>query len=52
MKDLGYIDLNFFHNKNSNNTNYYNYLNNDSIETINVFYHLDFILFNYDKYHH
>lgn len=49
MKNLGYIDFNVHVNENSNKINYYNYLNNESIEIINYFYHLDFILFNYDK---
>ena len=49
MKNLGYIDFDIHHNKNLNNVNYYNYLNNKSIEIINEYYHLDFILFNYEK---
>jgi hypothetical protein len=49
MKSLGYEDFNIFHNSNPNKVNYYNYLNNKSIEIINNFYHFDFILFNYDK---
>ena len=49
MKNLGYSDFNMFENVNTNKLNYYNYLNNESIEIINNFYHLDFILFNYDK---
>ena len=49
MKNLGYIDFNVHNNVNINKVNYYNYLNNESIEIINKFYHLDFILFNYDK---
>ena len=49
MKNLGYIDFNIYSNVNNNKVNYYNYLNNESIEMINKFYHLDFILFNYDK---
>jgi hypothetical protein len=49
MNNLGYIDFNLTENKNLINVNYYYYLNNESIEAINVFYHLDFILFNYDK---
>ena len=49
MKNLGYNDFNFFQNVNSNKVNYYSYLNNESIKIINEFYHLDFILFNYDK---
>jgi hypothetical protein len=50
MHNLGYIDFNLFENKNPNEIiNYYDYLNNNSIDIINQFYHLDFILFNYDK---
>ena len=49
MKGLGYIDFNIYENVNINKVNYYNYLNNESIEIINKFYHLDFILFNYNK---
>ena len=49
MKNLGYIDFNLYENVNNNKLNYYNYLNNESIKIINNFYHLDFILFNYDK---
>ena len=49
MKNLGYIDFCVYTNVNPNKVNYYNYLNNESIEIINNFYHLDFILFNYDK---
>jgi hypothetical protein len=51
MNNLGYTDFNNFENVNVNvnKLNYYDYLNNKSIEIINYFYHLDFILFNYDK---
>jgi len=49
MNNLGYSDFNIFGNVNTNKVNYYNYLNNKSIEIINKFYHLDFILFNYNK---
>lgn len=49
MKNLGYDDFNIFKNVNSKKVNYYSYLNNETIEIINNFYHLDFILFNYDK---
>ena len=49
MHNLGYNDFNIFENVNPNKLNYYNYLNNETIEFINNFYHLDFILFNYDK---
>jgi len=49
MNDLGYKDFNIVTNNNLNKVNYYNYLNNKSIEIINDFYHFDFIIFNYDK---
>ena len=49
MNNLGYSDFNIFENININKVNYYDYLNNDSIKIINDFYHLDFILFNYNK---
>jgi len=49
MHELGYTDFNMFLHKNNYEVNYYKYLNNKSIEIINNFYHLDFILFNYDK---
>ena len=49
MNKLGYTDFNNFENVNVNKLNYYDYLDNKSIELINNFYHLDFILFNYDK---
>ena len=54
MKDLGYADFDRQDNVNGENTNgknlnYYNYLNDKSIEIINDFYHLDFVLFNYNK---
>ena len=49
MNNLGYNDFNIFAHVNINKVNYYNYLSNETIEIINKFYHLDFILFNYDK---
>jgi hypothetical protein len=49
MKNLGYTDFDIHNNVNVNKVNYYNYLSNESIEFINKFYHLDFILFYYDK---
>ena len=49
MINLGYNDFNIFDNVNNNKGNYYKYLNIDSIILINQFYHLDFILFNYNK---
>ena len=48
MHFLGYTDFDIIINNNPP-INYYNYLNKNSIELINEFYHLDFILFNYDK---
>jgi hypothetical protein len=49
MNNLGYNDFKIFENVNMHKVNYYDYLNNKSIDIINQFYHLDFILFNYDK---
>ena len=49
VKNLGYTDFDVYKNVNNHKVNYYNYLNNESIKIINNFYHLDFILFNYDK---
>ena len=49
MKNLGYTDFNVHANATSKKVDYYKYLNDESIEIINQFYHLDFILFNYDK---
>ena len=49
MINLGYTDFNFHDNKNKLKINYYDYLNNDSINLINNFYNYDFILFNYTK---
>ena len=37
MKQIGYIDFDIYANVNSNKVNYYNYLNNESIEIINKF---------------
>ena len=50
MINLGYNDFNSKHNVNPiKGVNYYNYLNADSIQLINNFYHKDFELFNYNK---
>jgi hypothetical protein len=49
MHNLGYKDFELVLNNNLNKTNYYNYLNDNSIQVINNFYNLDFILFNYSK---
>ena len=49
MRCLGYEDFDLFISNNQLNLNYYNYLNKESIEIINNFYHFDFILFNYAK---
>jgi hypothetical protein len=50
MHKLGYTDFNLKKNANSSsNINYYDYLNNNSINLINNIYHNDFILFNYTK---
>ena len=47
MNNLGYSDFNIFENVNKYKVNYYYYLNKKSIDIINKFYHMDFILFNY-----
>ena len=49
MKNLGYLDFDVYTNVNTSKPNYFNYLNNESLKIINDFYHMDFILFNYDK---
>lgn len=49
MKKIGYEDFNVYENVNPNKVNYYSYLNNETIENINNFYNLDFILFDYKK---
>uniref|UniRef100_A0A6C0LJ38 Sulfotransferase domain-containing protein n=1 Tax=viral metagenome TaxID=1070528 RepID=A0A6C0LJ38_9ZZZZ len=49
MNDLGYADFDRHDNVNINKVNYFDYLNNKSIEVINDFYHLDFVFFNYNK---
>lgn len=50
MKKIGYEDFDVCDNKNKfGELNYYDYLNNESIAIINDFYHLDFVLFGYNK---
>lgn len=51
MINYGFIDFcnEKRRNINKNNSDYYNYLNNDSIELINNFYENDFLYFDYDK---
>lgn len=49
MKSLGYNDFNVRANVNPVKSNYYDYLNDSSINIINDIYHKDFILFGYDK---
>lgn len=49
MKEIGFADFNLVCNKNENTVDYYNYLNTNSLDLINKFYHLDFTLFNYNK---
>uniref|UniRef100_A0A6C0EUC1 Sulfotransferase domain-containing protein n=1 Tax=viral metagenome TaxID=1070528 RepID=A0A6C0EUC1_9ZZZZ len=49
MHNLGYTDFNIHIHNNPIKTDYYNFLNNDSIKLINYFYHYDFKLFNYNK---
>ena len=43
MNNLGYTDFNICIQVNNNK------IKNKSIDIINKYYHLDFILFNYDK---
>ena len=53
MYNLGYTNfknhINTNYQVNPSSINYYDYLNNDSINLINDFYHYDFELFNYKK---
>jgi hypothetical protein len=48
MINLGYTRFNVRVNYNKHTLNYYDYLNDDSIQLINCFYKDDFKLFNYD----
>jgi hypothetical protein len=49
MVDAGYKDFNLKKNSNNLEINYFNYLNNDSIELINSFYDNDFSIFKFNK---
>jgi hypothetical protein len=49
MKSLGYNDFDVNENVNKYKVDYYHYLNKSSIDLINNVYHLDFILFCYEK---
>lgn len=49
MINAGYQDFNIKHNSNNLEINYFNYLNNDSIELINSFYDNDFSIFKFNK---
>lgn len=51
VHELGYKDFNIYTNVNliKEQINYYDYLNSDSIQSINNYYDYDFKLFNYDK---
>jgi hypothetical protein len=49
MKRHGYSDFSLRENCNKVNVNYYDYLNQDSIDLINSFYHDDFVLFKFNK---
>ena len=49
MHHLGYHDFNLNLLVNQVNVNYYDYLNNESIQLINDFYDYDFKIFNYSK---
>lgn len=52
MMNMGYDDFNIVENYNPVKMNYYNYLNNYSIQLINDVYHYDFVLFGYKKLSH
>lgn len=48
MHDIGYTDFKLFLNRNANrDIDYFNLLNNDSIELINNYYLKDFEIFQY-----
>jgi len=49
MVNAGYKDFNLKKNSNNLEINYFNYLNNDSIELINSFYYNDFSIFKFNK---
>lgn len=49
MIDLGYPDFFNVEQKNLHAIDFMDYLNNESIELINVFYHFGFELFDYVK---
>lgn len=49
MHNMGFTDFNNRCNCNAIKTDYYSYLNDDSIGWINSFYSMDFELFNYKK---
>ena len=50
MKNLGFKNFNFKELKNKHSDiNYYDYLNNTSIDLINNYYDKDFTIFSYDK---
>lgn len=49
MNRSGYSDFLLKENSNKFNVNYYDYLNQDSINLINSFYHDDFVLFKFNK---
>jgi hypothetical protein len=49
MINAGYKDFNVKNNSNNLEIDYFNYLNNDSIELINSFYDNDFMIFKFNK---
>lgn len=49
MHKLGYVDFDVKINDNATKTNYFDFLNPNSIQLINDFYDYDFELFKYDK---
>jgi len=49
MHKLGYVDFDVKINDNATKKNYFDFLNPNSIQLINDFYHYDFEIFKYDK---
>jgi len=50
MKQMGYTDFNLYEKRgHANRKNYRDYLNEESIQIINKYYHYDFVCFGYKK---
>lgn len=49
MVNNGYLDFDIKYNSNNLEVNYFDYLNRDSIDLINSFYHNDFVIFKFNK---